>query len=361
MKPETVRTSVEHRSLQKLTEIPFVSILFGETPITRIPGPLQVAKTKDLRIDYAVDSPVFIKRDDLTPGFGNKTRKLELLLADAQAKTADCVITAGGPQSNHCRQTAQFARSIDIDVHLVIGTRTGERDFPFAGNQVVDRLFGAEISVCKKGEHAEAMKSIAGSLQKTGRTPYIIPVGGSNYLGALAYAKGFLELLEQCVRSGDSFDRIVLATSSGGTQAGLVVGATLANWDGEILGISIDQVPDSDEPNETSRYVKHMVSIANDALDYLDSRLRLSGADFNVNYNYLQSGYGVVGDYDRIGVRTLANHGIISGPVYSGRAFGALVDLIARGEIPADGKTLFWHTGGAGELDFYKDDLFQST
>ena len=93
-------------------------------------------------------------------------------------------------------------------------------------------------------------------------------------------------------------------------------------------------------------------------LEFLDSETRLSSADFHLNYDYLQNGYGVVGDYDRNGVRTLANHGIISGPVYSGRAFGALLDLMAKGSIPCDGKTLFWHTGGAGELDFYKHDLF---
>jgi len=358
MKPESIRPVPEDRPLIKLAETPFVSILLGETPITRIAGPLRVAKTEALRISMTRHSPLSIKRDDLTPGLGNKTRKLEFLFADAQAKGADCVITAGGPQSNHCRQTAQFARELEMDVHLVFGTGIGERDFPYTGNQVVDRLFGAGVHVCRKGEHPAAMESLAGSLRKKGKAPYIIPVGGSNHLGALAYAKGFQEFLGQCSRSDESFDRIVFATSSGGTQAGLVLGARLAGWPGEILGISIDQVPDSEEPDEKLRYVHHMTGIANDALASLNSRTRLSATDFNVNYDYLQNGYGVVGDYDRIGVRTLANHGIIAGPVYSGRAFGALVDLTAKGAIPADGKTLFWHTGGAGELDFYKDDLF---
>ena len=358
MNSQPIRTAAEDKSLLKLSATPFVSILVGATPITRISGPLRIAQTKGLQMEIARHSPLSVKRDDLTPGFGNKTRKLEILLADVKAKGADCVITAGGPQSNHCRQTAQFARELEIDSHLVFGTSTGERDFPYTGNQVVNRLFGAEVHVCRKSERAAAMESLAGSLREKGKVPYLIPVGGSNPLGALAYARGFLEFLEQCNRSKDSFDRIVVATSSGGTQAGLVLGAKLAGWQGEILGISIDQVPDADEPEPTLKYVHHMVTIANEALASLDSHTRLSAADFNLNYDYLQEGYGVVGDYDRVGVRTLANHGIIAGPVYSGRAFGALMDLISKGAIPGDGKTLFWHTGGAGELDFYKDDLF---
>ena len=202
------------------------------------------------------------------------------------------------------------------------------------------------------------MESLASELAEQGRTPYIIPVGGSNYLGAIAYAKGFQELLEQASQSGNRFERIVVATSSGGIQAGLVVGAKLAGWRGEILGISIDQVPDADEPHYDLKYVTHMVMIANQALERLNAGCRVSATDFNVSYDYLQEGYGVVGDYDRIGVRTLANHGILAGPVYSGRAFGALIDMMSKKSIPTDGKTLFWHTGGAGEIDVYKEDLF---
>jgi D-cysteine desulfhydrase len=344
-------------TLKRLAETPAVPILPGATPVTRIPGALRVATTTQLRIRIPRPAPLFIKRDDLTPGFGNKTRKLELLLADARAQGANCVITAGGPQSNHCRQTAQFARELEMETHLVFGTATGNRDFPCVGNQVINRLFGAKVHVCRQSERATAMQTLAGSLQAQGRTPYIIPVGGSNHLGTLAYARAFQELLQQSDASAETLDKIVVATSSGGTQAGLVLGARLAGWHGEILGISIDQVPDSEEPDEARKYVNHMVRIANQALAHLDSRIRLSATDFSLNYDYLQEGYGVVGDYDRIGVGTLANHGILAGPVYSGRAFGALVDLTAKGVLPADGRTLFWHTGGAGEIDFYKDDL----
>jgi D-cysteine desulfhydrase len=348
------------RTLERLVAIPSVPLLLGETPVTRITGPLCVGQTKALRLQVPDNASLSIKRDDLTPGFGNKTRKLELILADALAKGADCVITAGGAQSNHCRQTAQFARALGLEAHLMFGTASGARDFPCTGNQVVNRLFGATLHVCRKSERAAAMDALATALREKGKAPYVIPVGGSNALGALAYAKGFLEFLDQCRRAAESYDRIVVATSSGGTQAGLVLGARLTEWPGEILGISIDQVPDDQEPSESLKYVRHMMATANEGLARLTSTARVSASDFQLNYDYLQDGYGVVGDYDRVGVMTLANHGILAGPVYAGRAFGAAVDLMAKGTIPSDGRTLFWHTGGAGELEFYRDDLLGS-
>lgn len=348
----------DKEALANLSKLSTLQILIGATPITHISSPLKIADVKGLEVELNSQLPISIKRDDLTPGFGNKTRKLEVILADAIASGADSIITAGGPQSNHCRQTAQFGRQAGLDVHLMFGTSTGEKDFPYIGNQVVDRLFGAKVHVCVKKERPEAMEALSDKLKSQGKTPYVIAVGGSNYLGVLAYAKGFQEFLKQCEESQTSYERIVFATSSGGTQAGLVVGAKLAGWKGEILGISIDQLPDDDEPNPKDQYVKHMVEISNRALEVIGSTIRLSLSDFEVNYNYLQDGYGVVGDYDRLGVKTLANHGIISGPVYSGRAFGALIDLMSKKIIPDDGKTLFWHTGGAGEIDVYKDDLF---
>lgn len=348
----------DFEALANLEKISSSQILLGATPITQISAPMKVAKIIGAEVALHCQYPISIKRDDLTPGFGNKTRKLEVILADAIACGADSIITAGGPQSNHCRQTAQFGRQAGLDVHLIFGTSTGEKDFPYIGNQVVDRLFGAEVHVCVKKQRPEAMVALSDKLTLQGKTPYVIAVGGSNYLGALAYAKGFQEFLKQCEETQTNYDRIVFATSSGGTQAGLVVGAKLSGWTGEILGISIDQLPDVDEPNPKDKYVKHMVDISNRALEVIGSTLRLSPSDFKVNYNYLQDGYGVVGDYDRLGVKTLANHGIISGPVYSGRAFGALIDLMSKKIIPDDGKTLFWHTGGAGEIDVYKNDLF---
>jgi D-cysteine desulfhydrase len=346
------------KALERLLNFPSHSILFGPSPIKPLATPLRVAETARLKLSVSIENPIFLKRDDLTPGFGNKTRKLGVILADAIAAKADCIIPAGGPQSNHCRQTAQFAAELCLETHLIFGTTSGQQDFEYTGNQVANKLFNVKIHTCKKPDRPAALESLAAELRKAGKRPYIIPVGGSNHLGAVAYAKGFCEFLRQAQDGDLSFKRIVFATSSGGTQAGLVLGAKLRNWQGEILGISIDQVPDEQESNPQVKYVKHMVDISNQALEKLGSRISLSASDFNVNYDYLQDGYGVVGDYDRIGVRTLSNHGILSGPVYSGRAFGALLDLISKGVIPDDGQTLFWHTGGAWEIEVYKDEIF---
>lgn len=349
----------EQTSLQALANFPSLQILYAATEITQLPMPLRVAENNAVQISLNNAHAIAIKRDDLTPGFGNKTRKLETILADALASGADCLITAGGPQSNHCRQTAQFGRELDLEVHLMFGTASGEQDFECAGNQVIDRLFSATVHTCKKSERSQAMEALAQQLKEQGKNPYIVPVGGSNYLGTIAYAKGFQEFLQQCQQQDIHFERIVFASSSGGTQAGLVVGAKLARWSGDIIGISIDQVPDNDEPDPNLKYVKHMVDISNEALEKLNSIQRVTTDDFRLHYGYLQDGYGIVGDYDRIGVMTLANHGILAGPVYSGRAFGAYIDLLAKGELPDDGKTLFWHTGGAGEIDVYRQELFK--
>lgn len=359
MKIQSATLKEQSEAIENLTKFRSIPILHGPTPVTELAAPLRVAATERLQIELNSQFSVFLKRDDLTPGFGNKTRKLEVILADVKDQGADCVITAGGPQSNHCRQTAQFGREMQLEVHLMFGTSSGRRDFSYSGNQVVDRLFDATVHVCRKSERAQAMEALSERLREEGKIPYVIPVGGSDYLGALAYAKGFLELLDQSANASTSFERIVVATSSGGTQAGLVVGARLAGWEGEIIGISIDQIPDVDEPDTRLKYVGHMSTIANQALEHLGAPTRVVSTDFKVNYDYLQDGYGVVGDYDRIGVITLANHGIIAGPVYSGRAFGAFLDLLSEGAIPDDGKTIFWHTGGAGELDVYKDDIFK--
>jgi L-cysteate sulfo-lyase len=346
------------KALEMLLNFPSQGILFEHSPIKPLATPLRVAETARLKLSVSINKPIFVKLDDHNRGCGNKTRKLDVILADAVAAKADCIITAGGPQSNHCRQTAQFAAELGLETHLIFGTASGQPDFEYTGNQVANKLFNVKINTCKKPDRPAALERLAAELKAAGKRPYIIPVGGSNHLGAIAYAKGFSEFLRQAQDDDLSFKRIVFATSSGGTQAGLVLGAKLRNWHGEILGISIDQVPDEQESNPQLKYVKHMVDISNQALEKLGSRISLSASDFNVNYDYLQDGYGVVGDYDRIGVRTLSNHGILSGPVYSGRAFGALLDLISKGVIPDDGQTLFWHTGGAGEIEVYKDEIF---
>jgi D-cysteine desulfhydrase len=342
---------------EEINKINFISILHAATPLEFLSNSFQIPN--EFKESHALDqhAKIFIKRDDLTPGFGNKTRKLEYLLSDAKKLGCDCVITAGGPQSNHCRQTAQFARSIGLEAHLVFGTKSGLSDYAMVGNPFIDQILSAAIHTCRKPDRSVTMQALAEELNIKGKKPYVIPVGGSNKFGVIAYARAFSEMLEQSRLMGVEFSKIIFASSSGGTQAGLVVGARLAGWTGEIIGISIDQVPDEEEFNQELKYVAFMVDIANSALEHLGLDLRVTYKDFAVNYDYLQDGYGVVGKFDRLGVFTLANHGILSGPVYSGRAFGALIDLVKNKRIKSEDTVLFWHTGGVGELDVYRDDL----
>ncbi|MGI9456442.1 MAG: pyridoxal-phosphate dependent enzyme, partial [Aeoliella sp.] len=167
--------------------------------------------------------PLWIKRDDQTglATGGNKTRKLEFLIADALARGSDCVMTAGGAQSNHCRQTAAAAARHGLECHLVLGGEPG----PVVGNLLLDQLLGAELHWVQKPARNAKMQSLADELAEKGRSPYVIPIGGSNAIGAVGYALAFHELGEQLAERGIEIDRVVFPTSSGGTQAGMVLGA----------------------------------------------------------------------------------------------------------------------------------------
>ena len=182
---------------------------------------------------------LLVKRDDLTglATGGNKTRKLEFLIAEAVAQGCDTVTTAGGPQSNHCRQTAAAAAIAGLECHLVLG---GDPQ-PLIGNSLLDDLLGARIHWTPRSQRNARIGSLAEELKRAGRRPYPIPIGGSTSLGAIGYVAAMFELVEQLAARGDSVDHIIFATSSGGTQAGMVLGAKLAGFQGRVTAISIDQ------------------------------------------------------------------------------------------------------------------------
>jgi D-cysteine desulfhydrase len=297
---------------------------------------------------------MLIKRDDLTglATGGNKTRKLEFLIADALDKGADTVITAGGPQSNHCRQTAAAARKVGMSCHLVFGSDPVEA---LSGNLFLDTLLGAELHWTPKGTREKKMESVAEELRSKGATPYIIPVGGSNSVGALGYVTAMHELMEQLRVAEVAIDHIVFATSSGGTQAGIVVGAKMVGYQGKITAISIDQVPDE---QDDFKYQQFVLGIANAVVEKLRYNYQFSTKDLPINYDFLGAGYGVVGDSERKAIRALAqSEGILVGPVYTGRALGGLMSLIECGQINKNEKVLFWHTGDESALHAYVHDL----
>lgn len=313
--------------------------------------PTPIAPLRRLR-DFLKGPELWIKRDDLT-GLalgGNKTRKLEYLMADAVASGADVVMTAGAQQSNHCRQTAAACAMLGLECHLVLG---GSAPAMSNGNLLLDQLFGATIHWAGEDRKGESLETLAAEMRQQGRHPYLVPYGGSNAIGARGFVDAMAELRSQMVENHLHFDRIVFASSSGGTQAGLLVGARLHAYEGVLTGVSIDKGEAGEKP-----FAEHVADIANDVQAFTTFPGNVVPSDVNLVDGYVGEGYGVVGDLEREAIDLLASQeGILLDPVYTGRAMGALIDMIRRGDIKADESILFWHTGGAPALFPYAPDL----
>ncbi len=324
-----------------IARLPRVKLANLPTPLERLDN---LSKTLGIEL--------WMKRDDLTglATGGNKTRKLEFLMADALEQGADSVITAGGPQSNHCRQTAAAAAKCNLACHLVLG---GEPQPPL-GNLLLDQLLGAKVHWTEKPNRNAKMQALADELSSAGHRPYVIPIGGSNAIGAVGYADAFAELDAQLQAACIEIDRIVFPTSSGGTHAGMMLGARLVEFRGKITAISIDA-----EPGDQA-FLEEVADIATQAAKLLSSDKTFAPMDLDVDYHYLGQGYGVVGDLEREAIRTMAQaEGILLGPVYSGRGFGALLDCIATKKIAAGERVLYWHTGDESALHAYAEALLK--
>jgi D-cysteine desulfhydrase family pyridoxal phosphate-dependent enzyme len=288
---------------------------------------------------------LFVKRDDLTGlAFGgNKTRKLELLLGEARASGARTLITRGASQSNHCRQTAAAAAKMGMGCILVL---RGSAPATMNGNLLLDEVLGAEL-IWTEGEDPDAVLDTAcARADAEGRSPFRIPYGGSSPLGAAAYAAAFEELMLQ----DSELDAIVLASSSGGTQAGLVAGARMHGWSGTILGISVE--------TRASELRARVAGLSSEVLKLLGESAVVAAAEVDVTDAYLGEGYGIPGPLEREGILQFARQeGLLLDPVYTGRAGGALLDLLRRGALNRSGKVVFWHTGGGPGLFAYADEL----
>jgi D-cysteine desulfhydrase len=302
------------------------------------------------RLSRALGGPrLFVKRDDLT-GLalgGNKTRKLGLLLADALQQGTDTLVTIGAPQSNHARQTAAAAAQMGLGAVLVLTQRAPAQ---LNGNLLLDRLLGARVRWAGDRDPLEVLDEVAAEERAAGRRPYVIPYGGSNALGASAYALALEELLQQSRALQLSFDCIVTASSSGGTQAGLVAGARALSESVRILGISVDK------PAEALR--DKVLNLAQVTLGQLGETLHVRPEDVLVSDDYLGGGYAVLGEPEREAIGLVArSEGLLLDPVYTGRAMAGLIDLIRRRTFTAEQCVLFWHTGGAPALFAYADQL----
>ncbi len=292
------------------------------------------------RLSRALGGPaLLVKRDDQTGlAFGgNKTRKLEYLLAEAQANGARTLITGGAAQSNHCRQTAAAAARFGFRCILVLA---GEPPQRASANLLLDALFGAEIVWCAPESRDETMRRVFDRVWQDGGRPFLIPYGGSSPTGAAAYAYAVQELLAQ----GDAPDWIVVASSSGGTQAGLVAGAHLFGYRGRVLGISIDK------PEVVLR-AGIVAGLASQVCDILGQPHTFTSQDILADDRFLGGGYGVMGEAEREAIRLFARHeGLLLDPVYTGRAAAALIARIRNGEFTRGETVLFWHTGGTPAL-----------
>ena len=287
---------------------------------------------------YLNGPQLFIKRDDLTGlGMGgNKTRKLEYLAADALAKGAKTLISTGAVQSNHCRQVAAAAAKLGLDCQLILaGNEPGEAP----GNLLLDKLSGAQIFFTTKANRDQELQLRFQQAQRDRRKPYLIPYGGSNTIGALGYLNAMRELSEQKLEP----DWIVFATSSGGTQAGLILGAHLTGFKGKILGISIE--------HSSNPFSAQIADLVNKTVDELGYDWSVTSREVLINDSYCQAGYGVLTSAEIEAVNLLARtEGILLDPVYTGRATAGLLDLIRKGFFRPEEKVLFWHTGGTPAL-----------
>lgn len=302
------------------------------------------------RLSEALGGPeLWIKRDDLTGlGLGgNKVRKLTFLLAEALRQQADVIMTTGAQQSNHARQTAAAAAHLGLPCVLVL---RGDAPPMAAGNYLLDRLLGAEVRWAGARSPLKALYAEAEALRAEGRRPYVITYGGSSALGACGFVAAMVELAAQLQALTLSFDAIIFASSSGGTQAGLAVGARALDFSGRIIGISIA------EPAET--FKRELAQLANETIALLDLDFTVTPEDFDVRDAYLGAGYGIVTAVERTAIYTAARtEGLFVDPVYTGRALGGLMDLIRQGEFHRGQRLLFWHTGGTPALFAYAGDL----
>ncbi|MCI0552790.1 MAG: D-cysteine desulfhydrase family protein [Anaerolineae bacterium] len=312
-----------------MNKIPRLNFAHLPTPIEELP-----------RLTEHLNGPkILIKRDDQTGlAFGgNKTRKLEFLVAEAREQGAKTLITGGALQSNHCRQTAAAAARFGFDCTLVLN---GEMPEQPSANLLLDQMFGAEIVTVKdRADRDQALQETFQKAVAAGKKPYLVTYGGSSPTGALGYAFAMKEFMEQNIH----VDWIVFGTSSGGTHAGLVLGQRVFGYKGKVLGISID------EPEE---WFKTRVSdLASDASERVGERIEFTPAEVFANADYCKPGYGVLTDAEREAVRLFAKHeGLLLDPVYTGRAAAGMIDLIRKGFFKKEETVLIWHTGGTTAL-----------
>lgn len=322
--------------------IPRVTITHSPTLLERLP-----------RLSAELGCNLFVKRDDCTglAGGGNKTRKLEYLIADAQQKGADTLVTVGGFQSNHARQTAAAAAKFGFDCELVLEDVTGspKADYYHNGNMLLDSLLGAKIHSLSPDEDCNTYAAaLINKLKNKGRKPYFIPLGGSNVMGCFGYVRCANEIIQQLSTENIHIDQIVLATGSAGTQAGLLAGLIAAKVDIPVLGIAVSR--------STEDQQQLVDSLLRETLSELGISPNEAQGKVLTNGHYYGAGYGIPTPAMITAVKRCAQlEGLLLDPVYTGKAMAGLIDLCEKGHIKQNSHQLFLHTGGSQGLFAYRE------
>lgn len=323
---------------------------FPRVRLAHLPTPLELAP----RLSEALDVEVWIKRDDATglAGGGNKTRKLEFLLGAALQAEADTLVTQGATQSNHVRQTAAAAAAHGLDCEIILEDRTGftSDDYRENGNVLLDRLFGASIRTVPGGSDMNAELEItAEHVRARGGRPYVIPGGGSNPIGALGYVDCAREIAVQADELDLKIDRIVTATGSAGTHAGLVAGLAVMGADIPVLGIGVRAPRPKQEEN--------VLKLARETAALLGRPDAVTADMVVADCDYVGEGYGFI-DQGVIDALTLAarTEGVLLDPVYSAKAMKGLIALAKAGRFEGE-RLVFLHTGGAQGIAGYQSQL----
>jgi D-cysteine desulfhydrase len=317
----------------------------GETPLEKAP-----------RLTEALGGPhIYFKRDDLLglAGGGNKTRKLEFLVADALAQGADTLITCGAVQSNHCRLTLAAAVKEGLACRLVLEERVpGAYDPEASGNNFLFNLMGVErVTVIPSGsDMMKAMDKVADEVKTEGRKAYAIPVGGSNPIGATGYVACAQEIMAQTFEQGINIDYVVCASGSAGTHAGLLTGLYGCNMNVPVLGINVSR-PKQDQEELVYDLVKRTAQ-------HVSLKLEISPEAVTCFDEYVGPGYSLPTPEMAEAVRLVARtEGILLDPVYTGKTMAGFIDLVRKGFFNKDDTVLFLHTGGSPALYVYQDYL----
>lgn len=319
---------------------------FPRVHLAHLPTPLEPMD----RLSEALGVELWIKRDDCTgmSTGGNKTRKLEFLFGEALEQGADMVMTQGATQSNHARQTAAFAAKLGLSCHILLEDRTGynNANYNHNGNVLLDHLHGATTEKFPGGHNmVDEMEKAAQAKRAEGHKVYVIPGGGSNPTGALGYVNCAFELLGQANDRGLKIDRVVHATGSSGTQAGLVTGFCAMNSGVPVLGVGTRAAQPKQE--------QMVFDLACKTADKLGCPGAVKREDVMANTDYVGEGYGLPTESGIEAIRMFAElEGILLDPVYSAKGAAGLIDLARKGAFEGE-RVVFLHTGGSAGLFGY--------